>query len=235
MSKTFPASQTKLAELRTKGIFPRSVVFQRSIRFLTLVILLFAFLSSPFSEKDLKIFFQNPEIAPSITLFIKIFTKYASIAILLLTLPLLIGLFQSKFYFSPSLAQPSFSRFKLINPFREVSFVSLHLIYFFILFLCAGLYFYSQLKIPCLPFEAKATYLEQINKSFIDFKNTQSKMAFRLSGMLLLCGLISLFTSWWFFKKEHMMSREELEAEQREQQVSSQYRQVMRDRGTSDG
>ena len=60
-------------------------------------------------------------------------------------------------------------------------------------------------------------------------------MAFRLSGMLLLCGLISLFTSWWFFKKEHMMSREELEAEQREQQGSSQYRQVMRDRGTSDG
>ncbi len=212
MSRNFPASEIKLTALREKGIFPRSVYLQKTFRFFALLVSLYFILPKLFILADYKEFFSKPE-SVSIESVTKFYVSLILFPLLALLVSFLMGLFQTRFFFSPSLSAFDFARLKFFN-FRTLNLTNIfaHFLLVAAFTLVVSYAFYESLLdllVITVSFDKiKAIFLSQ-NLEYLVF--------------FIILGLFSYLLNWLYFRKSQMMTREEVEAEHREQQ--SPYRQ----------
>jgi flagellar biosynthesis protein FlhB len=211
MTKVFPASESKLAQLRQKGIFPRSNYTQRMIRAVVFVVVIFTVLPVAFSIEDFKSFFEQNGSQSFQNIF-SLFTRLNLVLLFSLSISFFLGLFQTRFFFSPAVAKVDFSRFKFID---SATFKSMfyHLAGVSILVCAMSVTFYNNLAQYFVPPKTS------IDQAFFKAEEILWDVSLVYLAYLIAFGLSSYLINWLMFKKQQMMTREELEAEHREQQA----------------
>jgi flagellar biosynthesis protein FlhB len=250
--KNYPPSELKLQRLREQGVFPRSAVALAAAVVLGTFV---AFhLSSRLLSPALKDFairsFNGSVGANELVIEAWSVTFLAIVCCLLpmLSITLLLGLLQSRFFFRFSQASIDLSRISqgLSNLGISVSAIlsllllsSMAMIYFYIaysLLMESAQEFFQQLLmqghnsgvlgLPKRVGGSLSRLQELIDSGFGLFNQLWLISLF----FCLILGLSCYLVRWFVFRREQMMSRSELEAEFREQEASPEMSESLRER-----
>lgn len=251
--KSFPASEQKLSRLRSEGIFPFSkMVFACSV--LLALSLSLLVIPSIFS-KDL-INFAKMAFSADVN-FTKIlsegFSVFSStfffISVFFIGSLALFGLLQSRFYFNLSLIKFDLGRFfSQIFSLR----ISISSIFSFIILVVATIsvvvFSYSLLVGGHDELIVQVSKKVKTSNSYLSFLTNKKELALShlsslfssFNPLLLICvffslvlGLSCYFFRYITFKRDHMMTRSELESEFKEQELSYELKEQMSERNNS--
>ncbi len=238
--KHYPPTEYRLKELRSEGIVP----FSRDLLSFSLIVGLCLSLLIVWSDQGPKVqkFLQQsyqstPENLTAFTAQGYLFGLKLCFILLLpiLFLCILSSLIQTKFLFTPYRLGVDFGRFfsiwrEVFRQFRKRFLVAsldvLKVILWFAVsfaMISSLLDQFPQVNAPGMTLMGEISILEEMGKSIF-------------SITLFVMGIIAL-TSWalslWVFRQEHSMSREDLEGEVKQTEISPEVRKALIERGRS--
>ncbi len=233
--KNYPATEEKIQELRASGFLPRSKDLLIAALFIGISFsILKLLLPQLFSLKT--IIDPHPE---DFSIYTKnFFSFFFKLALVNIFLPILIliwglGLLQNKFYFNFGLLSLRFVRLFALPKFFSEFNKRILSIFMAFCFLAVGVFCFKQLSNFYIANMAK--YFQQLDFSkafpeiFQEAFGKQNNLIIFILFVVFVLGIIARFISILLYQREHSMSRDEVEAEMREQEMAPGMKRLFRE------